>query len=476
MVKEFRLDNKYSCKKENPIGRFPTEDDYDEVIREDCDVFVDNEKVISFRKKCVPVLRNGCVDEPEAWKFFRCASREVHGTQRGLVAGSEYTSRPDTRLTAGQAAFFHQSSLGLVNTIEEAKGILESSDELTTKTIKIKWVKRAFPEIKDLCAPLESQLRKKTLGKEEEAGVRRQRRIALWSWFEPWLKETWGPSKDKVKVTKEAIRDFISTQQNFNHCYSNVLGAVDRGSRFPYGRLSLSTQRHIENFTAHQEIYCSIDNSFEKLFPEKWKEVSSVISNVKEPFYNLFGTVFTSITLNFNFKTALHLDKNNLKGGLAALTVFSQGDYEGHYLVFPQVRLAFDVRNGDLIIADTQVYLHGNTEMTKLSEDAERISLVFYSREGMTKLEDLECEACRKSFVKHSLGNLPEKGKGHKDWTGVWPEMWHSREWVQFKEDRGLQRCSNTNWRMSEPYRNLDTGEVKLFEKAPSSRWVVEGR
>lgn len=474
MVREIFLKKEYSCNKNDYTGRFPTSEDYEDVIESDCDVYIGKEKVLSFRKAFFPVLREGSEKSQEAWEFLREASREVYGTQRGIVAGSVYTSRPDTRLTVGQVSFFSRSSNGQIETLEEAQETLESCQELTTKTIKIKWVKKAFPEIADQCSKLEAKLRDKALPKDEELRVREQRRRVLWSWFEPWLLNEWLPSENKPEVTKRVIQDFISSQQNFNHCYSNVLGAIDRGSRFPYGRLSGTTQRHFHRFKKFSTIYAAADEGFRTLFPEKWKRVNEIISTVRDPLYSLFGTAFTSITLNFNFRTAFHLDKNNLKGGLAALTVISRGEYKGHYLVFPQLKLAFDVRDGDLIISDTQTLLHGNTEMVRETKDAERISLVFYSREGMTKLEDLECESCRRDFLKYSQAYLPERGKSHKDWTGVWPDMWYSHEWNDFKKEKGLERCSNTNWKMSSPYKNSVTEEIKLFEKPPSEEWILQ--
>lgn len=459
----------YNCDRSKYVGVFPTESDYDRVINHDCDVFLSGRKIISFRKRAVPALARGSGNG--AWEFFREASREVYGTQRGLVAGSEFTSRPDTRLTAGQVEFFTKSSKGLVTTLEQAKEILGRSEDLTTKTIKIKWVKRAFPELREPCRILESRLRDKSLPKHEILETREERRKLLWSWFEPWLIDVWLPASDKAAVTKVAVGQFISTQQNFNHCHSNVLGAVDRGARFPFGRLSLTTQRHFGKFTEFSGVYESMDLAFKEQFPETWQRIHSIISNVKDPSYNLFGTAFTSITLNYNFRTAFHVDKNNIKGGLAALTAMTRGNYEGHHLVFPEVRLAFDIRDGDVIIADTQNLLHGNTDMNKLSDDAERVSMVFYSREKVVHLESLECERCRKDFVKFSLSHLPERGKGHRDWTGVWPGMWSSQEWLDFKKEKSFEFCSNSNWMLSSPFRNKETGEIRLLVKPTNRDW-----
>jgi len=459
------------CSKSEYVGKFPTESDYDEVIREDCDVFVDGKKVLAFRKSLFPLLKDGREKQPDVWEFFRKASREVYGTQRGVVAGTEFTTRPEARLTKGQVAFFAQSCAGLLTTLEQARDVLNSSDELTTKTVKLKQVVKAFPKVKETLKEVDRELKRKDLQEEDRKDLISRKRKILWGWFDPWLENEWLPSENKVQTTKDAMDNFISIQLNFNHCYSNVLGAIDRGCRFPYGRLSGTTVKFYDSFSLYQPIYFAACEGFRQTFPLTWQSVRDVISRVSEPAYNLFGTAFTSITLNFNFRTAYHVDKNNLKGALAVLTALTRGNYEGHYLVFPELRLAFDLRDGDFIAGDTQTLLHGNTEMVKMSEDAERISLVFYSRENMIYLEKLECEDCRREFMRYSIENLPEKGKRHKEWRGVWPEMWVSTEWREFKRGKGLEHCSNSNWKLSSPYRNVTTKEVKLFRDPPGAGW-----
>jgi hypothetical protein len=468
---EFHLGDLYRCPRSEYVGEFPSEKDYDRVIDQDCDVFVGGEKVISFRKSLIPLLKDGSESQPEVWSFFRKASREVFGTQRGVVAGTVITTRPESRLTKGQVAFFVQSAAGLINTLEQAHELLNSSNELTVKNLKIRHVKKTFPLIEKALEPIEKQLRQKDLTKVEVETLRNQRRDLLWSWFSNWLTSEWLPSNNKSELTKEVMNNFISSQLNFNHCYSNVLGAIDRGARFPYGRLSGTTQRNYDQFKEYIDVYSAACEGFRACFPSTWFKVKQVISKAKDPVYNLFGTAFTSITLNFNFRTAYHVDKNNLHGGMAVLTVMTKGSYEGHYLVFPEVRLAFNLRDGDFIVGDTQTLLHGNTPMKKESADAERISMVFYSRENMIRLDDTECEKCRKDFTKFSAVNLRSKGKSHKDWNGVWPEMWISQEWLDFRRAKGLEHCSNSNWQLSSPFRHKETGEIKLFRESPGPDW-----
>jgi len=142
----------------------------------------------------------------------------------------------------------------------------------------------------------------------------------------------------------------------------------------------------------------------------------------------------------------MHYDGNNCEGGIAVLTAITQGEYDGHYLVFPEIRCAFDLRDGDFIAGDNQGLIHGNTAMIPKPPDAERVSFVFYSRERMTVLDDLECEECRRDFMRYAAENHKEYGTGHKTWNGVWSGMWRSPEWMSYKAKHGMERCSNTNY------------------------------
>jgi hypothetical protein len=72
---------------------------------------------------------------------------------------------------------------------------------------------------------------------------------------------------------------------------------------------------------------------------------------------SLLPPLFTTIQINRNIRTRLHRDAGNLSG-LACLTAF--GSWEGAELVFPRFAVAFPLRPGDVLMADTGAELHGN--------------------------------------------------------------------------------------------------------------------
>ncbi len=101
------------------------------------------------------------------------------------------------------------------------------------------------------------------------------------------------------------------------------------------------------------------------------------------------------MTLNYDFRTASHMDSGDLEGGLSTLTILEDipGNYEGFYLGLPEYKIAFDIRDGDTLYFDAHEY-HCNTEFKVLSDKlpiddladnnfAGRMSIVCYMRNKM---------------------------------------------------------------------------------------------
>ena len=371
----------------------------------------------------------------------------MYSDGRGMVAGRIMNTDMDVRATNGILNFFKVAVEGRVETVEEAEAIAARSPDGGLKHFRIGNVKKDFPQIAEALIPIEKELKKKIPSMWEREKKKVERGEIMRQWFPHWLREVWAKSSDKAAEAKKAYKRYISAQIRANRCYSNVLGAMDRSARVPYCRLSMSTQKKPDEFRQMKDVYQTACAALQETIPNKWESLYSRFSGVNDPHYNLFGTCFTTLTVNWNFRTAFHRDANNCEGGIAVLTALTKGEYEGHYLVFPELRLAFDLRDGDFLAGDNQGLIHGNTAMIPKTPDAERISLVFYSRERMVLMEDMECEGCRKDFLKYSAENLSEThGTGAAGWNGIYEGMWHSDEWVEYKASKGLERCGNTNW------------------------------
>lgn len=80
----------------------------------------------------------------------------------------------------------------------------------------------------------------------------------------------------------------------------------------------------------------------------------NLLSNRKS---SLLPPQFSGIQVNRNVPCGLHRDRGNLSG-LACLTAF--GSWEGAELCFPRFAVAFPLRPGDVLMADTGAEMHGN--------------------------------------------------------------------------------------------------------------------
>ena len=99
------------------------------------------------------------------------------------------------------------------------------------------------------------------------------------------------------------------------------------------------------------------------------------------------NTSFSTITINYNWRTALHKDNGDFKNGFGNLLILQEGNYKGGYLGFPRYGVCFDVRMGDFLAMDVHEW-HCNTEIKGITPEFTRLSVVCYLREKMEKCKD----------------------------------------------------------------------------------------
>ena len=163
------------------------------------------------------------------------------------------------------------------------------------------------------------------------------------------------------------------------------MGYFDRSHRQPFCRPCSFNLQHPELFDKLRPYIGRVGEVFRededlKEFCEIQKEAVSKTT----PDWIIKDTPFTTITVNRNWRTYAHPDEGNLAGGFSAMTCMSEGMGGGGELIFPNFECAIEVRDGDILYADTH-YLHGNTEFLAMPGMYERITAVFYFRDGMTK-------------------------------------------------------------------------------------------
>lgn len=173
---------------------------------------------------------------------------------------------------------------------------------------------------------------------------------------------------------------------------SDVLGFFERTQRFPFCRACGFNLNKPERWKLILPIAIEADRWLAELVPDKYKTQSEYVAKA-HPDFIVPGTIFTTLTVNKNFRCAMHLDAGDLKAGFSAMSCFRKGRYSGGLLVFPEWRIAVHMDHGDLILFNPH-YWHGNTAIKKIDDDAVRCTVVYYFREKvqhcLSNVEELE--------------------------------------------------------------------------------------
>lgn len=192
---------------------------------------------------------------------------------------------------------------------------------------------------------------------------------------------------------KERLKDgSISKTTRANPVRSGVVGYFDRSSRFPYCRTTAYNLQRGHQFQESIPFIREIDNVFKREHPSRYAAQKAFIEQTSADFY-IPGTVFTTVTVNKNWQTAVHKDVGDLAEGFGVMTAMCAGEFDGCYLCFPQYRVAVNMRTADVLLADVHEW-HGNTPFHGIPGSFERLSFVLYYRERMrecgTAAEELE--------------------------------------------------------------------------------------
>ncbi len=168
----------------------------------------------------------------------------------------------------------------------------------------------------------------------------------------------------------------VSKRARSNSVQSSALGGFDKSPQHPC-RLTHYTKRILKDYPSIFPLSSAISNTYLDLFPDYHKKQKEIYDDAPVD-YVIPNSVFSTITLNHDFRTACHMDKGDCKKGLTCFTVKKCGDYTGGELCFPEYDVGCNVQQGDLLIFNPHV-MHCNNEL--FGEG--RMSMVFYIRQKM---------------------------------------------------------------------------------------------
>jgi hypothetical protein len=174
----------------------------------------------------------------------------------------------------------------------------------------------------------------------------------------------------------------LSNSPKAKAVYSSIIGYADRYARIPYCRTTEFTYKHFQEYKKAVPYIQFISKMFKEHLPDRWQNQKNEWEKTNDDF-KIQNTVFSTVTVNKNFRTACHYDAGDLPEGFGNLAVLETGKYQGGYTVLPKYGIAVNVRNCDLALFDVHE-LHGNTAMTS-DRPYERISIVCYFRKKMVE-------------------------------------------------------------------------------------------
>ncbi len=175
---------------------------------------------------------------------------------------------------------------------------------------------------------------------------------------------------------------------------ATVLGYQDRNARFPFCRPCAFDYHHPEAAAVLLPLYVAISEVYREVCPDQWARQKAYWDGIHGDF-RLAGTVFTSVTVNRNFRTALHVDAGDFREGMGVLSAIRRGRYLGGETLFPRYRAAVQLFSGDVLLANVHEW-HCNAPMVSDGGGPfDRIALVLYLREAMIHCGSAEEELLR---------------------------------------------------------------------------------
>lgn len=184
--------------------------------------------------------------------------------------------------------------------------------------------------------------------------------------------------KKPTRVRKDGV---LTKQQEAIPVASSIMGFFDRSVRMPFCRKTAFMDHYPEAFRACLPALQEAQDAFQAHMPEAYARQKAVVDKT-HPDFVIPKTVFTTITLNKNFRTAFHKDAGDFKDGFGVMSYYRSGRFRGGDLVFPAYRVAVSMDSLDLVLFDPHE-VHGNTAIEAFTPEYERITCVHYYRENM---------------------------------------------------------------------------------------------
>jgi hypothetical protein len=414
MTRIIKVEQKHDC--EHLLGMFVDESHYDILIEEDTDCYLPagygvepDERHIAFKFR-----KNFFTKEEQEQAYLGLREAAVRTENRGLASGI----KEGTSVTGEGREWVTNYQEEMMNALLDAEKAKLGDEDV-------------IDEIRSRYPTPESRLKALGSGKNNVWVISRFRNKFN---FDEWVDSIKSLStKERADSTRETMK-MISETSYGNPVDSGIAGWFDRYPRIPFGRATTYTRDNFEKFKMAYPFLQHLAKGFKDLLPSRYAAQKTATDKI-DPRFVIPETPFTTVTVNKTFRTAAHRDAGDFSDGLSnLLTLSNDGRYTGGYLIFPEIRIAVNVRPGDLLLVNNHEVIHGNTPIV-CEEGSERVSLVVYLRENMMELGSYEYENARYEYVESRRLNK-EHPLWKKLWNGVSPGMWEEQEWYDYLRNK----------------------------------------
>lgn len=146
-------------------------------------------------------------------------------------------------------------------------------------------------------------------------------------------------------------------------------------------RKNLLTHRYPERWSAAVPFFQAIAGVLKEEMPDVYAR--HLEQAKRHPSWVIPDTALSTVTINVNYESHFHFDVGDFRNGYSTLSVVEIGKYTGGFLVFPRYKIAVDVREGDVLMCQSHVDMHGNFALTRKTTNAKRVSFVTYLKEKL---------------------------------------------------------------------------------------------
>ena len=422
---------------EETLGTFISKDYYDRILDTDCDLYAESldgsctEDNIIFKYR-----KNVFTKEEQDAAYAGLREAAVESQNRGMAAGP----RGDMLGAQGRGGrdWVTSEELELLEFLSRP----DNTDNFEDRTIE--------------------SIRKRHKGgiaKDETSGQVWLRSEVTKTypeyhgWFDKWLAGLHNkPREEQRKEAEFIIKNYVSDTNYAQSVMSGIAGYFDRYPRIPYGRATSYTEKNLEKFALCYPYLRKLNQQFKKLLPIRWAAQNDCAQKIDKKFL-IDDTVFTTLTVNHNWRTACHRDAGDLHEGFSNICGITSPDgkgWKGGQFILPEYRIAINIQPGDMLLVNNHGGIHGNDAL--IGDNNERVTIVAYFREKMLELKSWEYESLRKQFVDERRLNKDHPLQRNL-WNGVSAGMWESQEWYDYMKAHNME----------DPYKQEKTSSLEDF-------------